>query len=73
MAAFLIAFVVVVIAVDLLVRFVVDPFLDSSKKKNKASKVTAPKFDPAFRLATETMYDGGKERKEEESNSTIKK
>lgn len=68
MVYFLIALVLVLVAVDLFVRFVVDPFLANSRKKNKIVKSFTPKFDPTFKLATETMYDGGEKHSESETS-----
>lgn len=72
MLTFLLILVLVFIGVDLLVRFVIEPLIVGSNKKNKASKSFSQKFDPAFKLATETMYDGGKPHNQEEKNSTTK-
>jgi hypothetical protein len=71
MATFLIILVLVFVGVDLLVRLVVDPLLAASNKKNKVSKSFSPRFDPTFKLATETMYDGGKEHDEEKFSGKI--
>ena len=60
MITFLLILVLVFIGVDLLVRFVIEPLIVGSSQKNKISKSFTKKFDPAFKLATETMYDGGK-------------
>lgn len=66
MLTFLLILVLVFIGVDLLVRFVIEPLIVGSNKKNKVSKSFSQKFDPAFKLATETMYDGGKPHNQEE-------
>ena len=73
MFTFLLILILVFIGVDLLVRFVIDPLASRSDKKNKFSKSFTPRFDPTIRLASETMYDGGKLHKEEESSSAAKK
>lgn len=72
MLTFLIILVLVFVGVDLFVRFVIDPLASGSNKKHKVSKSYSPRFDPSIRLATETMYDGGKEHKEDKSSSTSK-
>jgi len=69
MLTFLLILIIFFIAADLLVRFVIDPFLSVSNKKNKTSKSFAPRFDPTIKLASETMYDGGKLHEEENSKS----
>jgi hypothetical protein len=70
MITFLLILVLVFVAVDLLVRFVIDPLIIASNKKNKVAKSFAPRFDPSVKLAIETMYDGGKPHKEEEPGGT---
>jgi hypothetical protein len=70
MLTFLIILVLVFIGVDLFVRFVIDPLASGSNKKQKIAKSYTPRFDPTIRLATETMYDGGKLHKEDKSSST---
>jgi len=76
MVVFLLALVAVFIVVDLLVRFVFEPMVDPSKKRIKAPKLATNRFDPRVKLATETMFDGGKPHKdtdlvkESESKST---
>jgi len=72
MVTFLLILVLVFIAVDLFVRFVIDPLASGSNKKNKISKSFTPRFDPTIKLAIETMYDGGKPLKKEESSDTTK-
>jgi hypothetical protein len=72
MITFLLILVLVLVAVDLLVRFVVDPMIQTSKKKTKVSKSFTPQFDPTFKLATETMYDGGRKHNEDKSDETTK-
>lgn len=72
MIVFLISLILVLVAVDLLVRFVIEPFISASKGKNKVSKAYSPRFDPTVKLATETMYDGGKPHSEEKSNQPVK-
>jgi hypothetical protein len=72
MITFLVILILVFVAVDLLVRFVVDPLILKSHKKNKVSKSFTPRFNPTIKLATETMYDGGKPHNEEESSSVTK-
>lgn len=72
MLTFLLILVAVFIGVDLLVRFVIDPLASGSNKKHKVSKSFTPKFDPTIKLATETMYDGGKLHNEDKSSSNTK-
>lgn len=72
MFTFLIILVLVFIGVDLLVRFVIDPLASGSNKKHKVLKSFTPKFDPTIKLATETMYDGGKLHNEDKSSSKPK-
>ncbi len=72
MVTFLLILVLVFIAVDLFVRFVIDPLASGSNKKNKVSKSFTPRFDPTIKLAIETMYDGGKPLNKEESSNTTK-
>lgn len=72
MITFLLILVLVFIGVDLLVRFVIEPLIVGSNKKRKVSKSFTKKFDPAFKLATETMYDGGKPHKQEEIGKATK-
>ena len=72
MVTFLLILILVFVGVDLLVRFVIDPLASGSNKKNKVSKSLTPRFDPTIKLASETMYDGGKPHNEEESSSTTK-
>jgi hypothetical protein len=72
MFTFLVILAFVFVAVDLLVRFVIDPLLASSNKKKKVARSFAPGLNQTIKLAGETMYDGGKLHKEEESNSAIK-
>ena len=69
MLTFIIGVAIVFIAVDLFVRFIVDPLILGKYKK--ASKSSKSKLDPTFKLATETMYDGGKPHKPEKSKNTI--
>lgn len=73
MLTFLLILVLVFIGVDLLVRFVIDPLATNSYKKNKEFKSFSPKFDPTIKLASETMYDGGKLHKKDEVKSDEKK
>ena len=72
MIVFLLILVLVFVGVDLLVRFVIDPLIISSNKKNKVAKSFTPRFDPTVKLAIETMYDGGKPHKKGESESATK-
>ncbi|HEX9251931.1 MAG TPA: hypothetical protein VF870_06790 [Ignavibacteriaceae bacterium] len=60
MLTFLFILILVFVGVDLLVRFVIDPLASGSNKKHKKSKSYTPRFDPTIKLASETMYDGGK-------------
>ncbi len=70
MLTFLLILVLVFIGVDLFVRFVIDPLASGSNKKNKVAKSYTPRFDPTIKLATETMYDGGKLHDEKKANSS---
>ncbi len=72
MLTFLLILVLVFVGVDLLVRFVIEPLIVGSNKKNKATASFTKKFDPAFKLATETMYDGGKPHNQEEISNASK-
>ncbi len=72
MFTFLIILVLVFIGVDLLVRFVIDPLASGSNKKSKVSKSYSQRFDPTIKLATETMYDGGKPHNEVKSTKENK-
>jgi len=72
MFTFLVILAFVFVAVDLLVRFVIDPLLASSNKKKKVERSFNPGLNQTIKLAGETMYDGGKLHKEDESSSTIK-
>lgn len=72
MFTFLLILVLVFIGVDLLVRFVIDPLASGQNRKRKVSKSFSPRFDPTLKLASETMYDGGKLHNEDKSDSTTK-
>jgi hypothetical protein len=72
MFTFIIILVLVFIGVDLLVRFVIDPLALGSNKKSKVSKSYSQRFDPTIKLATETMYDGGKPHNEVKSTTETK-
>lgn len=72
MLTFLLILVLVFIGVDLFVRFVIDPLASGSNKKNKVAKSYTQRFDPTIKLATETMYDGGKLHNEDKSSSSPK-
>ena len=72
MFTFIIILVLVFIGVDLLVRFVIDPLASGSNKKSKVSKSYSQRFDPTIKLATETMYDGGKPHNEVKSTAETK-
>jgi hypothetical protein len=72
MLTFLIILVLVFIGVDLLVRFVIDPLASGSNEKNKISKSSTPRFDSTLKLASETMYDGGKLNNEGKSSCSTK-
>lgn len=71
MFTFIVVLIFVFVAVDLLVRFVIEPMLTTSKKKKKTVKSFSPRFDPTVTLATETMYDGGEPHNDEKSKSSI--
>lgn len=72
MSTFLFILIAVFIGVDLLVRFVIDPLASGSNKKHKESKSFTTRFDPTMKLASETMYDGGKPHDEVKSGSETK-
>lgn len=72
MVNFLLILFAAFVAVDLIVRFVIDPLLKASREKSKVSKSYSTKFDPSVRLATETMFDGGKPHNEENIKSDSK-
>ena len=72
MLTFLLILVLVFVGVDLFVRFVIDPLASGSNKKHKVSKSYSPRFDPTIKLATETMYDGGKLHNEDKVSSSSK-
>jgi hypothetical protein len=72
MFTFLIILILVFVGVDLLVRFVIDPVASGRNKKQKLSKSFSPRFDPTIKLASETMYDGGRLHNEDQSDSTTK-
>jgi hypothetical protein len=72
MFTFLIILILVFVGVDLLVRFVIDPLASGPNKKRKLSKSFSPRFDPTIKLASETMYDGGRLHNEDQSDSTTK-
>lgn len=63
MLTFIISLAIVFIAVELFVRLIVDPWILGKFKRSPKSSTS--KLDPTFKLATETMYDGGKEHKPE--------
>ena len=67
MIRFLLIVALVIIVVDLFVRFIIDPMIIASHKKAKTAKSDSPKFNPMLKLATETMYDGGKPHNNEET------
>lgn len=69
MLTFIIGVAIVFVAVDLFVRLVVEPWL--SGKNKKLTKSSTSKLDPKFKLATETMYDGGKPHTSEGTNSIV--
>lgn len=72
MFTFLVILAFVFVAVDLLVRFVIDPLLASSNKKTKVARSFNPRLNQTIKLAGETMYDGGKLHNEKESSSAEK-
>lgn len=69
MITFLFIVALVLLVVDLIVRFIVDPLLISSREKNKDEKSLKTKFDPSVVLATETMFDGGKPQNEDKNTN----
>lgn len=72
MLTFLFILIAVFIAVDLFVRFVIDPLASGLHKKHKVSKSYTTRFDPSLKLASETMYDGGKPHDEVKSITDTK-
>ena len=72
MFTFLLILILVFIGVDLLVRFVIDPLASGSNKKHKVLKSYTPRFDPTIKLASETMYDGGRLHNEDQSGNSSK-
>lgn len=70
MLTFIIGVVVVFIAVDLFVRLVVEPMI--LRKSKKVSNYSPSKLNPKFKLATETMYDGGKPHTDGASKNAVK-
>jgi hypothetical protein len=73
MIRFLLICVLVFVVVDLFVRFIVEPLIISSNKKVKSAETKSSKFDPNLKLATETMYDGGKPQNEQKTEPVQKK
>lgn len=61
-----------VLVVELLVRFIIQPLIKSSDKKAKSAESKVSKFDPTIKLASETMYDGGKPHNEQETEPAHK-
>lgn len=70
MLTFIVIFILVLVAADLFVRLIVEPLILRSEKKDKVSKSSISQLDPSFKLATETMYDGGKPHDPKLSKST---
>ena len=67
MWTFLVILVLVFAAVDLLVKYVVDPMASKKWKKNKTAKEI---IEPSsIGLVGATMYDGGKSKDDKESNN----
>ena len=74
MINFFIYVILVFIGVDLLVRFILEPLILGSFKKKKVLRTSTSKLDSEFRLATETLYDGGEPHSPDlSSNSTNEK
>jgi len=69
MWTFLLILVLVFAAVDLLVKFVVDPLASKKWKKNKSIASKEDIIEPAIGLVGATMYDGGKSKDTEESKN----
>ena len=69
MLEFLLICAMMVLVVELLVRFIIQPLIKSSDKKAKSAE---SKFDPTIKLASETMYDGGKPHNEQETEPAHK-
>jgi hypothetical protein len=69
MWTFLLILVLVFAAVDLLVKYIIDP---AASKKWKTKKAVVPSnkiSEPSIGLVGATMYDGGKSKDAEEKNS----
>lgn len=71
MITFIIGIILVFIGVELLVRFIIEPLILWKEKKNKVSKSFTSKLDTKFKLATETMYDGGETHTSEVSSNEV--
>ena len=70
---FLLILVLVFAAVDLLVKFVVDPLASKKWKKGKTVSSKEEIIEPSISLVGATMYDGGKSKDaEEQDNKTDK-
>jgi hypothetical protein len=66
---FLLVLVLVFAAVDLLVKFVIDPMASKKRKKSEAVNAKKTFIEPSIGLVGATMYDGGKNKDAEESNT----
>jgi len=69
MWTFIIVLVLVFVAVDLLVKFVVDPLASKKWKKDKTVTAKEDLLEPTISLVGVTMYDGGKSKDTEEPNN----
>ena len=72
MLKFLLICALMTLVVELLVRFIIQPLIKSSDKKVKLEESKTSGIDPTFRLASETMYDGGKPHPEQDAESAHK-
>jgi hypothetical protein len=70
MWTFLLILVLVFAAVDLLVKFVVDPLASKKWKKNKPVRSKEEMTESSLGFVGATMYDGGKSKETEKTNDT---
>jgi hypothetical protein len=69
MWTFLLILLLVFAAVDLLVKFVIDPLASKKWKMKKAAEPKEKIVEPSIGLVGATMYDGGKSKETEKSNN----
>jgi hypothetical protein len=69
MWTFLLALVLVFVAVDLLVKFVIDPLASKKWKKNKVIDSKEEIIQSSMGFVGATMFDGGKAKETENLNS----